>query len=161
MAEPSTSLKSNEAVLINSCLGVDLSSEELAQVAALMAEQKFKKGARILKEGSNARDIYIIKEGQVSVMLDFTVLQNFEERIARLNEHEIFGEFAFVSGEPRTATIQAESRVTLILLRYDDLNTLFANNPVIAYKIIRNIAVIVVKRINEQHRMVRKLLFCN
>jgi len=148
-------------LLTASGLGIDLTEKELNQIASLAESMEFKKGARILEEGSLSRDIYFIHEGQVSVMLDLKAVQKFEERVARMDPHEVFGEFAFVSGDARTASILAETKVTLFRLKHEDLTALFAKEPMIGYKIMRNIAVTVTKRVAEQHKMVRKLLFCS
>ncbi len=161
MAEQNNVPNTVEGALIASGLGVDLSDEELWQLVALAVGLEFKKGARILEEGSKSRDIYIVKEGQVSVMMDITLVQKLEERVARLNDNDIFGEFAFVSGSARSASIQAETKLSLLQFKYDDLHLLFLKNPLIGYKIMRNIAVIVTRRVTEQHKLVRKLLFCD
>ncbi len=145
--------------LIGSGLGTDLTDEELRQVAALAVEHEFKKGVRILEEGSKSRDIYIILEGQVSVMLDITAMYKMEERVARMNDNGIFGEFAFLSGEARSASIQAESKVTLLLLKYETLMGFFVSHPTVGLKLMRNIGVIVTKRVADQRKMLRKLLF--
>lgn len=148
-------------ILITSGLGVGLTDEELQQVAALTVEQELTKGARVLEEGSHSRDLYVIQHGEVSVRVNLTVICILEEIVAKLNDHEVFGEFAFVSGEPRSASIQAESRVTVLQIRYDSLMDLFAKSPSIGYKMMRNIAVIITKRMAENNRKMRKLLFYN
>jgi CRP-like cAMP-binding protein len=159
MNEPVNRLTSIVGTLTVSGLGVDLTKEELQQVANLAEVLEFKKGARILEENSVSRDLYIIQEGTVSVRMDIPAIYKFEEIIARENHCEIFGELAFISGERRSASIQAETKVTLLQIRYDSLMALFAESPIIGYKIMRNIAVIVTKRIAERNKMLRKSLF--
>ena len=159
MNESVNSLTSIVGTLTVSGLGVDLTKEELQQVANLAEVLEFKKGARILEENSLSRDLYIIQEGTVSVRMDIPAIYKFEEIIAHENNYEIFGELAFISGERRSASIQAESKVTLLQIKYDSMMALFAESPVIGYKIMRNIAIIVTKRISERNKLLRKLSF--
>ncbi len=148
-------------VLSSSGLGIDMTVEELDQIAVLAREEEFKRNARILEEGSKSRDIYMILQGEVLVLLDIPATYKFEEQVDRIKTNQIFGEFAFLSGEPRSASIQAKTKVTLLLFKYDDLLNLFASNPVIGYKFTRNVGVIVSQRVLEQQRRVRKMLFNN
>lgn len=156
--------KSSERIksaLSTSAIGIDMTDEEIQQLASLAVEAEFKKGVRILEEGSKSRDIYIILSGQVSVMMDLKAMQKLEERVARMSDGEIFGEFAFVSAEARSASIRAETKVTLLQLKYDSLMDLFAENPKIGYKMMWNISVILTKKVAEQKARLRKLLFYN
>jgi len=154
--ETDNSLTSITGTLTVSEFGVDLNKEELQQVANLAEVLEFKKGAHILEETSVSRDLYIIQDGTVSVRMDIPAIYKFEEIIARESNCEIFGELDFISGERRSASIQAESKVTLLQIRYDSLMALFAESPII---LMRNIAVIITKRITERNKMLRKLLF--
>ncbi len=146
------------AILIKSGLGSKLAEEELELVVGQAVQLQYKKGTRILEEKTESRDLFIIYDGEVSVKMAMNTMHFMEESVARLGKGEIFGEFSFINGEPRSATIQAEKKVSILRFDYSALIHLFEENPRIGYIMIHDLAVIATKRIKENHQKVRKLL---
>jgi CRP/FNR family transcriptional regulator, cyclic AMP receptor protein len=145
-------------ILDKSVLGQGLAEDELELVADKAVQYQYKKGSRILEEKTESRDLFIIHSGEASVKMAMNTMHFMEESVARLSEGDIFGEFSFINGEPRSATIQAEKKVSIIHFKYDDLIKLFEENPRIGYIMVHSLAVIATKRIKENHLKMRKLL---
>ncbi|MBT7617964.1 MAG: cyclic nucleotide-binding domain-containing protein [Calditrichaeota bacterium] len=158
MASVNRDFEEIKEILANSVLGQGLTDIEVELVADNAVQFQYNKGTRILEEKTESRDLFIIHDGEVSVKMAMNTMHFMEESVARLSEGEIFGEFSFINGEPRSATILAEKKVSLIHFKYDALIKLFEENPRIGYIMIHNLAVIATKRIKENHQKMRKLL---
>ncbi|MCK9272126.1 cyclic nucleotide-binding domain-containing protein [Candidatus Gracilibacteria bacterium] len=75
----------------------------------------YNEGDRIIREGdSGAKEAYIIISGIVDVYIENKFLK-------KLGEGNIFGEYALIRDENRTATVIADTKVSCIIL---DLNSL-------------------------------------
>jgi tetratricopeptide (TPR) repeat protein len=83
-----------------------LTKEELAQIINDSTVRTFQSGDKIVKEGDSGDSIYAIMEGSAKVRADFG---GKSVDLASLGEGDVFGEVAFLSGRPRTATVVAES----------------------------------------------------
>ena len=66
-----------------------------------------KPGETIFKEGETAKELYVIKSGQVEIQLGNRLL-------ATLETNDIFGEMALIDSAPRSATAVAKTDVALV-----------------------------------------------
>ncbi|MDP8237447.1 MAG: cyclic nucleotide-binding domain-containing protein [Candidatus Hatepunaea meridiana] len=151
-------IESIKKSLINSGLGLDLTDEELNEVAGIAVELHFKKGKTIIKEDSNTRDLFILNEGQVSVRMMLPTIQFKEEVLTHISAPAIFGEFSLANGAPRSATVSADIEMIVYKLEYDQLVKLMENNYRIGYVLMRNLAAIIANRIRDNHRSSRNLM---
>lgn len=94
------------------------SQEEIAYFLLMSQTQVKKKGERILALGEPSNGCaYYIKSGHVKVMYA-------GDEIAVLGPDSFFGEFALITDEPRTATVEAIDDVELHIFLKDDFLTL-------------------------------------
>ena len=82
-----------------------------------MKKEKFKKGETVFSEGEMGEKLYLIKKGKVKVFKDLKFIRE-------LCEGNCFGEVSVLINEPRSATIIAESDLSLFSLNKDDLNSI-------------------------------------
>lgn len=66
--------------------------------------EEFSDGQVIIQEGTHGDWIYVVEEGSVEVSKK---VQNRQVVVAVLSKGEFFGELAFITGMPRTATVKA------------------------------------------------------
>src|SRR5262249_17576521 len=66
-----------------------------------------KPGEAIFKKGETAKELYVIKSGQVEIQLGNRLL-------ATLDSNDIFGEMALIDSAPRSATAIAKTHVELV-----------------------------------------------
>ncbi len=151
-------LYQTKAALINSGLGRDLTDEELALLAELAIERHYLKNARILREDSKSRDLFVINEGRVSVRLKLPSEFGREEAIYQISDFQVFGELSLVDGSPRSATVYADDEVTAYQFEHSKLIQLLDDNPRIGYVIMRNIASIIANRIRNTNMLWRNSL---
>ncbi|EKD66102.1 MAG: hypothetical protein ACD_49C00064G0005 [uncultured bacterium (gcode 4)] len=93
-----------------------LSDEELSYFEFIASKKFFKKWEIIIKEWDDCNDsAYIIESGSVDVF-------HKGEKLATINEWDIFWEIALIINEPRLATIIAgEDTKTLVFQKNDFL----------------------------------------
>jgi putative ABC transport system ATP-binding protein len=93
-----------------------LTPAELSDVAGKMSHERVSPGSMIVRQGDQGDTFYIIREGQVDVAQEGG---GARQVIATLGPGEHFGEMALISGEPRNASVIAQSKVELYTLRSD------------------------------------------
>lgn len=72
----------------------------------------------VIEEGDNSdASLYVVLNGDLSVWKD-------GQQIATLGRGHCFGEVSFLSGKPRTGSVQCESKVALFKLKREHMNRL-------------------------------------
>jgi CRP-like cAMP-binding protein len=89
------------------------------RVAALLKQQSVPAGEVIVYQGEIGDRFYIVQVGAVRVLVD-------RREVSRLGSGDWFGEVALLSDIPRTATVQATERTTLLSLSDDDFHRALA-----------------------------------
>jgi uncharacterized protein YhbP (UPF0306 family) len=102
-----------------------LPREEAAQVAGEMQPMTAEPGEEIVREGAPADRFFIITDGEVEVVRD---VEGEERRLATMGKGQFFGEIAILRDMPRSATVRALSRVTLLAMERDAFKHLVAES---------------------------------
>jgi len=104
------------------------SEEELKTIVEKLTLVEFEKDEAIIKEGDPGNYLYVINNGRVRVI---TYIEPEDEEIvlSYLNEGDYFGEMSLITGEPRSATVIAETDVVLFQLSKLDFDSLILKNP--------------------------------
>jgi CRP-like cAMP-binding protein len=96
--------------------------DDLAALAALAREQRFRRGERIYSEGDPGDAVYVILEGQVE-------MKRQGERVMLLREKEAFGELSLFDGAPRVTDNQALVDTRTLVIDRRDFLELLAERP--------------------------------
>src|SRR5215831_4230942 len=75
----------------------------------------------ILRNSISGEEFFLVSDGKVEVI-------RADHEVARLGPGNFFGEVALISGEPRNATVVAESEVDAYLLGKSDFETALATS---------------------------------
>lgn len=102
----------------------------LADVARLLRPLDVAAGQVIVREGDPGDALYLIEAGTLTVETE--VREVPQRTLARLGPREFFGEMALVSGEPRSATVRAETAGRLWRIDVADFQQLLAAQPALA-----------------------------
>lgn len=98
-----------------------LTSPQKDSLAANLVSYKYYSGQKIITEGETGNQLYIIKEGVVSV-------QKGTQEIAKLHAGSYFGEMALLNNAPRSATCVAiEGPVKCMCLSRETLHKVLSN----------------------------------
>jgi uncharacterized membrane protein YphA (DoxX/SURF4 family)/rhodanese-related sulfurtransferase len=95
-------------------------------------------GARIVSQGEDPEFFYVIQSGRVRVFRETT--DRIQTNLTELKAGAYFGEVALVTGQPRTASVEAMEDVTLIKVSKEEFDRLLDQNPQLARHIIQQLA---------------------
>jgi CRP/FNR family transcriptional regulator, cyclic AMP receptor protein len=115
-----------------------LSAGQLRALARAAARVQFGGGDRIVREREPDDGFYVMEEGTAGVSVD-------GDRKASLGPGGYFGEMAVIDGGPRSATITAETSVTVLKLPSSALSRLLDRDP----SVTRAIAVELRRRLHD------------
>ncbi len=122
-----------------------LRSTELQLVASYFSTSKISKGKIIFREGDAGTFMCIINRGSVTVYK--ANAENKNVQLATLTKGRSFGEMAVLDGERRSAMCGTETECELLILSKDSLDKMLNDNPKIAAKVIRMIAISLSRRL--------------
>jgi hypothetical protein len=105
-----------------------LTTQQLADLAAAVAEVTYPAGEAIVTEGEFTDGLFIIMSGEVLVTKAGVTLR-------KLNAREFFGEMSLFDGGMRSATVSAVDTVRLLRLSRDALLQIMEEQPAIAIAI--------------------------
>ncbi|MDE2149476.1 MAG: MMPL family transporter [Gammaproteobacteria bacterium] len=127
-------------------------SPRQARVFALLSRLETQPaGARLIRAGDYARDIYVIVDGTLEAWID---RDGARKRLATMGRGVTLGE-AGTFGQRRTANVDAVTDVRLLRFDAQDLERLRRRNPRIAAVIFRNLNRIQAERIARMTAMVQ------
>jgi CRP/FNR family transcriptional regulator, cyclic AMP receptor protein len=95
--------------------------------------QSFKAGSVIFRQGDEARELFVIKSGQVRIQIG-------NRTVTELAADSIFGEMALIDNEPRSATAVAVTDVELVAVSEKQFLFLVSQTPYFALKVMRVLA---------------------
>ena len=121
----------------------DLDPTELSEVVHIMQVQRLRPGQHVFREGDKGDAWYVLYEGQIEVVKDRSTGSNI---IAELGERSCFGEMAILDGSPRSATVRAKSNAIAFRFPRADFNGLLKLGNLAAYKLIYQMALVLVAR---------------
>jgi len=121
----------------------ELSMAEQQLLLPLFSEVMIKEGEMIIREGDTGQSMFLIASGDVEVFTtlveegDVQVVQAGESHLflAKLRVGDCFGEGAFFTNEPRSATVQALTETKLLKLGDRHLQKVLHDYPGIARKL--------------------------
>lgn len=104
----------------------DFTQEEFNDFTKRMIIHTMPPGKPIIKEGDTGRSVFILTRGQVKV---FSTIMGKKVELAALQASDFFGEIAFLTGKPRTATVETVEESDVLEVGEEDLNAMIAKSP--------------------------------
>lgn len=137
---------------------------QLELIAHICQEKKFAAGKEIIQENAPTKELYIIAEGEVEVLVNLALVgvpatPNGLATIATLREGQSFGEIALVDEGLRSATVRAAARNTrLLVISRDKLLEVCDNYPDLGYRLMYNLAADLAMKIRNTDLRIRETL---
>ena len=103
----------------------------------------YKAGETIFREGDSGTEFYVVQEGRVRILSGNRLLET-------LGGNEIFGEMALIDSGPRSATVVADTDVTVAPITEKQYLFLVRHTPYFALKVMRVLA----NRLRHQNKAV-------
>jgi CRP-like cAMP-binding protein len=100
----------------------ELDSVELSAVATKMQAHEMDEGDIVFKEGDSGESLYFVARGLVEVV-------SASRKLGRLGRGQCFGEFSFLTGQSRAATVRTLERSELLELSASEMNSVVQAHP--------------------------------
>ncbi len=107
-----------------------LAPRHLKRLADLTEEQRYMEGARVVREGDIGDTFYVILEGGAKVMSRAGRVVN------RLRPGDFFGEISLLDGGPRTASVVADTPLTMLALQRNAFLKMIRQEPEVGVKLL-------------------------
>ena len=104
----------------------DLTQEEFNDFTKRMVFHTLPSGRAVIKEGEAGSSVFVVTRGAVKV---YTTVEGKKVELAMLQPSDFFGEIAFLTGKPRTATVEAAEETDLLEVPEEELLDLIAKRP--------------------------------
>ena len=107
----------------------DCSKRELARIAALTTEIDVEAGTVLTRQGEPGHECFVIERGKAKATIR-------GRKAARLGPGDVFGEMALLHAAPRSATVTAETEMSLVVLNSREFSTLIEDVPSVGRKVM-------------------------
>jgi SulP family sulfate permease len=129
-----------EVPLAESSLLQGLDAAQRDTLAALMPQRRLAAGEPLFQQGDAADGLYVLTRGSISIF-SRPDASGRTQRYLSISPGMIFGETAMLDGAGRSAGAVADTEATLHALSQHDLDRLAMQQPELALRLYRNIAV--------------------
>jgi CRP-like cAMP-binding protein len=127
------------------------STEELVEISGICTLRHFKENEIVFSESQDAKDFFLIHKGSVNLIFS-------SKKIIKVGPSQLFGDWAIVNDTVRLATAVAKENLEVLALDGLKLKTPEYFSPVIALKIIMQIAKSLVERLQSQSQISSQIL---
>ncbi len=135
---------------------------QLELVANLCQEVVFNAGEIIFEENSSNKELYVIAQGEVDILINRGATGDSEKKeavVALLRRGQSFGEVALVDEGLRSASARAAQKDTrLIVIQRDKLIILCETYPQLGYRLMHNLAADLAMKIRNTDVRIREQL---
>lgn len=115
-----------------------LSPAELASLGESARSALYAPGEAIIRQGDPGTELFAVERGRVEVVI---ALENRQPlRVATLEPGAVVGELALLTGERRTATVQALAETEVIVISRNAFKQVFDQNPELMDRLSKRLA---------------------
>lgn len=105
----------------------DIAPPELATLGESLRDRALKRGQVLCREGDPGEEMFVVRHG--SFVISKPVTGRVEQVLARIGPGDFFGEMSLFARAPRSATIQADTDATLLVLDRTALTGMIEQSP--------------------------------
>ena len=106
----------------------DLSPVEYLKISKAAKWKKFKSGQKVIVESKPVKDLILIYNGTVDVVVD-------KKKVADLKDGQFVGEMSFLTGKDATATCIVKHDTECLVWKQPEFKSLLQRNPSLYYTI--------------------------
>ena len=133
----------------------NLEPAEIKQLVDIVDVKELAAGDTLFKEGAPGDAWYAMYRGRVDVIKD---VGEDQKEIYPLGKGACFGEIAILDGKPRSATIKAIEDCVVLKISRSDFQTLLDQDHIVAYKLLRNLAINLAQRVRSTTERLSELV---
>jgi CRP/FNR family transcriptional regulator/CRP/FNR family cyclic AMP-dependent transcriptional regulator len=132
--------------LANVSLFNGFSKNELRQIDKRAKQVEARPGQVLAREGEPGREFMLIIEGKARV-------ERGGKTIARLRDADFFGELSLIDGQPRNASVVADSPISLLVVTKQAFGELMKSSPSLQKKVMAGL----ISRLREANKKLAAL----
>jgi CRP/FNR family cyclic AMP-dependent transcriptional regulator len=121
--------------------------EELKRIAKLARIEEFEPGDYIFKEGDEAKKIYVVLEGRVSVEMPVGPEKTIQ--VYTMTKWRFFGYPALLRTKKFTTNARCIDRVKVVSIAAEDLENLFKENCTCGYLVMKRVAELIAQKLRD------------
>jgi len=133
-----------------------LASSELEEILSISRLLRVNRDATVIREGELGNSMYVIVSGRVRILKEIKAGE--QKTLATLGAGEVFGEMALIDRYPRSASVVTLTNSVLYQIDLDRFNELRTEWRPAAFKILRQLAPVICKRIRTIDKMTGDIL---
>lgn len=137
----------------------DLTDSELELIYKMLGRKILSPSEALFFEGEVGDNFYLIESGTVSICMEIEGVG--VEELASLTNGDFFGEMAMIEDAPRSASVVARDKVSLLFLTKSDFLRLIEENITIANKILKALVLVFCERLRESNDRLRSFYLMN
>lgn len=122
----------------------DLTDDETQAIFTMFPVLEVSPGSAVVTQGSDDRAVYVVMRGAFDVCVNGP---SGELTIATMGVGTVFGELSFLDDLPRSATVRATEQSEVLRMDREGFDVLAASNASAAFKIYRDLARVVTRRL--------------
>ncbi len=126
-----------------------LNSRELAAMSKIIQRLKFKKGEQIFKEKEDTRGLYLINSGKVEISK--VTADGWKQTLAVFGKGHFFGELSILEKRKHEAIAMAAENTDIFLIGKEDFEKLERENVTLAFKIMKQMALVMCKNLRHMN----------
>lgn len=111
-----------------------LKDDRIRELCSHLGHGTFARGETIVREGEKGDSLFLLMSGSVEVFFQDDEDGSLD-RIGRIEPGDFFGELSLLTGEPRSATVIAETDVEVLIIEKHDLVPILESQPDIVGKL--------------------------
>ena len=111
-------------------LFADLSAAQVEEIAHAFGEQAFPQGQRVLRQNLSGSGVFVILEGEATVVLD-------GEELTRLARGDFFGEISTLTGEAPNADVVASTFLRCLVVPAPELEGFLLGHPTVLLRMLK------------------------
>lgn len=109
-----------------------LSKKELQFIASVTTEVTVRSGSTLVKQGEPGQEVMVVETGTGVVKRD-------GEDIDTIGPGDVFGEMSLIVDQPRNATIEATSDMSVLVMNSREFSSVLSESPEVAVKILKTV----------------------
>lgn len=122
----------------NSALAVELTGDQCAVLADLVAVRDLADGEILVNQGASDDHVHVVVSGALAVARQMGPDGGWIN-MQVLTKGDLAGELAFMDGRPHYAALRAAGPTRVLSLQREKLESLLDRDPVIVYRVMRAI----------------------
>jgi len=124
----------------------DLTEAQLEGIAEICSQRTFARGALIFDEDSESSEIFVVREGKVSIGFGCDE-QGCAVNLYALGEGQLFGWSGLWDDVERTGRAVATEETTCVVMTGPDLQRLFKRDYDVGYRLMRSLTGVIAGRL--------------